>query len=190
MKRVQKILAAATLAFGASSAGDAQSFDGSTLNYQYYFADSGTPYPAADNGSFVVGPGLEVTDVSDERATLDISGTNIFIDFLNSSNWTPADFNGWVLSDETDNLAAILGVSIDPATNMSGFSLSNISFTGDSIIVNWQGLSFTNTTVVSLNVSFGDAAVPEPGTWAMMLLGFGAVGVALRRGRKPKLATA
>ena len=190
MKRVQKILAAATLAFGASSAGDAQSFDGSTLNYQYYFADSGTPYPAADNGSFVVGPGLEVTDVSDERATLDISGTNIFIDFLNSSNWTPADFNGWVLSDETDNLAAILGVSIDPATNMSGFSLSNISFTGDSIIVNWQGLSFTDTTVVSLNVVFGAAAVPEPGTWAMMLLGFGAVGVALRRGRKPKLATA
>ena len=187
MKRVQKILAAATLAFGASSAGDAQSFDGSTLNYQYYFADSGTPYPAADNGSFVVGPGLEVTDVSDERATLDISGTNIFIDFLNSSNWTTAEFNGWVLSDETDNLAAILGVTIDPATNMNGFSLSNISFTGDSIIVNWQGLSFTDTTVVSLNVVFGAAAVPEPGTWAMMLLGFGAVGFSMRRRRRPAL---
>jgi hypothetical protein len=32
-------------------------------------------------------------------------------------------------------------------------------------------------------------AVPEPGTWAMMLLGFGAVGAALRRNRK-KLAPA
>ena len=30
------------------------------------------------------------------------------------------------------------------------------------------------------------AAVPEPGTWAMMLLGFGAVGVAMRR-RKPSV---
>lgn len=29
-----------------------------------------------------------------------------------------------------------------------------------------------------------DAAVPEPGTWAMMLLGFGAAGVALRRSRR------
>jgi hypothetical protein len=29
-------------------------------------------------------------------------------------------------------------------------------------------------------------AVPEPGTWAMMLLGFGAMGVAVRRSRKSK----
>ena len=29
------------------------------------------------------------------------------------------------------------------------------------------------------------AAVPEPGTWAMMLVGFGAMGVSLRRRRKP-----
>ena len=31
-------------------------------------------------------------------------------------------------------------------------------------------------------------AVPEPGTWAMMLLGFGAAGFAMRRQRKPALA--
>ena len=31
-------------------------------------------------------------------------------------------------------------------------------------------------------------SVPEPGTWAMMLLGFGAAGVALRRRREPRLA--
>jgi hypothetical protein len=31
-------------------------------------------------------------------------------------------------------------------------------------------------------------AVPEPGTWAMMLLGFGGIGVAMRRRRKPALA--
>lgn len=34
------------------------------------------------------------------------------------------------------------------------------------------------------------AAVPEPGTWAMMLIGFGAVGAAIRRQRKRELATA
>jgi hypothetical protein len=31
-------------------------------------------------------------------------------------------------------------------------------------------------------------AVPEPGTWALMLLGFGGIGLALRRRRRPALA--
>lgn len=33
--------------------------------------------------------------------------------------------------------------------------------------------------------STATAAVPEPATWAMMLLGLGAVGCALRRSRTP-----
>jgi hypothetical protein len=31
------------------------------------------------------------------------------------------------------------------------------------------------------------APVPEPGTWAMMLLGFGAMGLVIRRRRRPAL---
>jgi len=37
-------------------------------------------------------------------------------------------------------------------------------------------------------LAFASNAVPEPGTWAMMLLGFGAVGFAMRR-RAPKALT-
>lgn len=37
-------------------------------------------------------------------------------------------------------------------------------------------------------LSFANSAVPEPGTWAMMLVGFGAVGFAMRR-RAPKALT-
>ncbi len=33
-------------------------------------------------------------------------------------------------------------------------------------------------------------AVPEPGTWAMMLVGFGAVGYSMRRRKRPALAAA
>jgi hypothetical protein len=39
------------------------------------------------------------------------------------------------------------------------------------------------------NVAFEAAAVPEPATWAMMLLGFGAIGFSLRR-RRSSLAFA
>ena len=38
------------------------------------------------------------------------------------------------------------------------------------------------------NVAFSAAAVPEPVTWGMMLLGFGVVGFAMRRRRQPALA--
>lgn len=34
------------------------------------------------------------------------------------------------------------------------------------------------------NISFNQAAVPEPSTWAMMLIGFGAVGFSARRRRR------
>jgi hypothetical protein len=40
------------------------------------------------------------------------------------------------------------------------------------------------------NVAFEAAAVPEPATWAMMLLGFGAIGWQLRRRRSSSLAFA
>ncbi len=44
-----------------------------------------------------------------------------------------------------------------------------------------SGMAFSGITVAGVPV---DNAVPEPGTWAMMLMGFGAVGFAMRR-RKP-----
>jgi hypothetical protein len=51
--------------------------------------------------------------------------------------------------------------------------------------------SYTLTFVGNGSGSFGGAvafsAGPEPATWGMMLLGFGAVGFAMRRRRRPAL---
>lgn len=48
---------------------------------------------------------------------------------------------------------------------------------------NAQGSTFTNYAFRLTNVG---GAVPEPATWAMMLIGFGAAGFAVRRSRKQK----
>jgi hypothetical protein len=42
---------------------------------------------------------------------------------------------------------------------------------------------FNNPGVSHVDL-FDHGGVPEPSTWAMMLLGFGAIGFALRRGRR------
>lgn len=42
----------------------------------------------------------------------------------------------------------------------------------------WAGITFTRI----------DGAVPEPAAWALMLLGFGAIGIVFRRGRRLAIA--
>ncbi|MFL6766001.1 MAG: FxDxF family PEP-CTERM protein [Sphingomicrobium sp.] len=43
-------------------------------------------------------------------------------------------------------------------------------------------------TAATYSGTLNIAAVPEPATWAMMLLGFGGIGLAMRRKRRPALA--
>lgn len=94
---------------------------------------------------------------------------------------------------------------VNPAANTVLFNAGGLS-----IILNEQILSANGITTNAINIGFTNfpigtgiqngniilaqtqasatagmgGAVPEPGTWAMMLLGFGGMGVALRRRRK------
>jgi hypothetical protein len=54
-----------------------------------------------------------------------------------------------------------------------------------------KSIRFSNAYIGIRNISVSVAAVPEPATWAMMLVGFGMAGVALRqRRRSPALRAA
>jgi hypothetical protein len=56
---------------------------------------------------------------------------------------------------------------------------------GTSYRVNAGGL---NTGLVTASASPLAAAVPEPATWALMLLGFGGIGIAMRRRRTASIS--
>ncbi|WP_308517187.1 PEPxxWA-CTERM sorting domain-containing protein [Sphingomonas flavescens] len=70
--------------------------------------------------------------------------------------------------------------------NVTAFWLVDLGATPtNAISLNGSGDGTSNAQVFATNVR---PAVPEPATWAMMLLGFGAIGMASRRSRKPVLA--
>ena len=57
----------------------------------------------------------------------------------------------------------------------------------------WYTFKYSGTLATAGDISgpasfYTHAAVPEPASWALMLLGFGAVGYAMRRRRRPALA--
>ena len=113
----------------------------------------------------------------------------------------------------TNNLAGVYGITLDTSSTGIDFTSAILSGPGgpyalnedvDNGIVEFWSLSSLfleagqyTLTIMGDNRSTGSLggtvtinAVPEPGTWAMMLLGFGAAGYAMRRRRAPVLAQA
>jgi hypothetical protein len=102
------------------------------------------------------------------------------IDSLNSAT-NVATFNT-LLSGQVI-VGAHFGQNADPGAagenSFTGFWLFNITSPTHSIVFD----SPLGTSNVALFQTTG-GAVPEPDTWAMMLLGFGGIGFAMRRTRK------
>ena len=73
------------------------------------------------------------------------------------------------------------------------FSAAGVNFAGTARSISFAGVA---NQIVFDDVTFGSStpgqtgAVPEPATWAMMMLGFGAVGGAMRRRRNVKVSFA
>ncbi|MEO7411252.1 MAG: PEPxxWA-CTERM sorting domain-containing protein [Sphingomicrobium sp.] len=81
------------------------------------------------------------------------------------------------------------GVRFNTATasNIAFFHQDNVASNIYRVNGNGTISAFGPATSTRVNAV---AAVPEPATWAMMLLGFGAVGFSMRRNRRPALVQA
>ena len=78
----------------------------------------------------------------------------------------------------------------DPnGTPFCQFDPFGVTFMGTAFSVDFGGvanqIAFDNVTLGSATPGMG--AVPEPATWAMLILGFGLIGAAVRRQRKPSV---
>lgn len=123
--------------------------------------------------------------------------------FTNTFNFlTPAGFN---LANGTLSTSALGTSNIDFTSallNGTAFTLTPTGTFEFGSLANTALIAGANNVLTVSGLNTGDgafsgtltfaavSAVPEPGTWAMMLLGFGAVGFSMRRRRPALLAQA
>lgn len=107
------------------------------------------------------------------------------IKFNQPVSWTSAAFNGFSINDTNNVLSDFTGVSLSSSTN-SNFTSGGLSASADRLGINWQGLSFNAGDTIRFDFT-QDAqagAVPEPASWAMMLLGLAFVGGSMRSNKR------
>ena len=129
---------------------------------------------------------------------------SVFIDtYSPDGTLVPIDVMLWFSPFDIDNLFTVQNGDIVSAlfrrSNEFGPSFDrlfiNVPIVGDG--TNYASLGSNNSISIWNNngldgITFTriDTVVPEPGTWALMLLGFGAVGFAFRRNRLSELSAA
>lgn len=149
------------------------------------------------NSTFVVNPpdNVGIPETVAFKQTTDAQGSyTSFFDFSN----TQAGFYNFLVGTSTLNATITFGkllsdggVQVLQTVNGGGTTLSLLTGVLDANTT--YRFSFNSNYpagggVTTGNASFYVAAVPEPATWALMLLGFGGTGLVLRRRRRPALA--
>jgi hypothetical protein len=140
-------------------------------------ANNNQYYCAGCNGSFDLF--FDATSVT--------TGNGVFGVGLNYFNTAPS-FNFDALVTYGNGDTELFDLAIVSVSDFDGFFgltsdrlISSISFGPDGGITQNGSFGIDNLTIGDMAAM---GAVPEPATWAFMIFGFGAIGGALRRGRK------
>ena len=176
MKTLFTTVAATAALFAVAHSASAAGLSGDTIGAQYFYPDSATVFQ--DLGSFVAPGGGNLS------GNIDYSVTDDQVIFTNVTGGTSpfqiASFNGFKFTDLTRD-PHITGVTLDASTTANGVSASDASWTSNQLSFNFEGEVWQDRQQAVFDISF---AVPEPATWAIMLVGLGATGAALRSRRR------
>ena len=195
-RSILKFFAGAALAASASSpAWAAKDIGAQTLPAVVSACDLGLPTPdALACAGYFSGNLLNSSDAALQQEAIEsLPGT-----FTWDGDWAGLVADGLTLSgpgDLTNGNQLNFGVTMfgltivgahfgnvdGPAGNVSVFWLFDFGTTGADFVTLDNPEGWSNAALYTT----GDPpAVPEPATWAMMLLGFGAAGAAMRRSRR------
>ena len=172
-------LAVGTLAMPAGAA----TLIGDSITAAYYFPNQASVYGGfgvSPTATFTVGAGIEATGTVDGslQQTFDFAASSLTLTYNNVASWTATDFNGWGFTNNSK--------AYDAITSVTGIDPARVTITGNTLFVNWQGLSYAAGNQIVVN--FGAGAIPEPASWMMLIGGFGMVGAAMRRRRVASVA--
>jgi hypothetical protein len=99
---------------------------------------------------------------------------------------SPQDIDFNLVRINAPGAGGFTNVPLAPGTD-EFYSIRNLSVAAGQYALRLGGSGASNINAsYSGTLNFSPAAVPEPATWAMMILGMGAVGFAMRRRRAVK----
>jgi hypothetical protein len=184
MKNALALSAAAVALLFTPVAADA-GLTGDQVDVKVLFPDTATVF--LDAGVTTVGPSVEYPVGSftgyNDSASVDL--TNDQIIFAGGfGQFFPSAFNGFEITVLSGPL--ITNAVPDAASTFDPVSLSIM---GNELFVNFQGVNAGVGTSI-IDVTTAASTIPEPSTWAMMALGFGALSLAGYRSRRRSVAIA
>lgn len=88
----------------------------------------------------------------------------------------------------TGGTCTVATCTLGPFPDNTSLKLANAMLGVGTYTFNLAGSNANMSGALTGNVTITASAVPEAATWAMMILGFGAMGLMIRRRRRPALA--
>ncbi|WP_375290803.1 PEPxxWA-CTERM sorting domain-containing protein [Qipengyuania sp.] len=148
--------------------------------YGYQISAADGLFPGSDAGNIFISTNRATNPLVFSNFTGGVSAIGGF--FFGSDISGSPSFASAITLTVTDNTGSVIEVILNPNTSSFRGFTSTGTITSLSASTTQPSSGFVWPSADNLTLAQAVAgAVPEPGTWAMMILGFGVLGTAMRR---------